>query len=315
MTKKAISIGALALAAVAACVVVFMRGGETADPVEPDSVNAPSRRLAEAKPAPAKPKKAVEKQSSAPKPVAAKKNSRWRRGRCLEGVTYVPPPDTPMTEEERKISEALSDALDSDNRAKVYEIATKALKSSNPDLRREAVDALGWYGKDAIADLLVPMVDPDRDVAQCAIDNWDQALSEIESPQERMGTAMLALKVIDDEYALNTISAQFSNAANESIDSQDDPEKAMSRRIEAVQMLVDIIEDGGANKVNVEQAKSMYEDITGNEWLSFEEAERYLRDPENYDPDGPEEPDAPEGADKPQEGGQAVGGSGEEQDG
>ncbi|MCR5750925.1 MAG: HEAT repeat domain-containing protein [Kiritimatiellae bacterium] len=284
MDKKTICTASLALAAAAACVVVLMHGDEAVEPAEPGSAASSSRRLAEAKPAPAK--SVAEKVAPKAKPVAAKKRpSRWRRGRRLEGVTYVPPPETPMSEEERKISEELSDALDSDKRSKVYEIAMKALKSSNPDLRREAVEALGWYGKDAIADLLVPMVDPDRDVAERAIDNWDQALSEIESPQERMRTAMLALKVIDDEYALNTISAQFSNAANESIDSQDDPEKAMARRIEAVQMLVDIIESAGSNKVNVEHAKSMYSDITGNEWLSFEEAERYLQDPENYDPD------------------------------
>ncbi len=286
MDKKAICTGALALAAAAACVVVLMHGDEPTEPAEPDRDVSSSRRLAEAKPAPAKPQKVAEKPAKPEKPVAAKKKyGRWRKGVRLEGVTYVPPPEAPMSAEDRKLADALSDALDNDKRSKVYEIAMKALKSSNPDLRREAVEALGWYGKDAIGDLLVPMVDPDRDVAQCAIDNWDQALSEIESPQERMRTAMLALKVIDDEYALNTISAQFSNAANESIDSQDDESQAMARRIEAVQMLVDIIESAGSNKVNVEHAKSMYSDITGNEWLSFEEAERYLQDPENYNPD------------------------------
>ena len=80
------------------------------------------------------------------------------------------------------------------------------------------------------------------------------------------------------------------DAANDRIDSESNERKASEKRVEAVQMLVDIIEDTKAKKANVSKAKELYSDISGHEWNGIEEAEKYLADPDNYDPDAADEP-------------------------
>ena len=80
------------------------------------------------------------------------------------------------------------------------------------------------------------------------------------------------------------IGGQFANAATELIDEEEDETRASQKRTEVVQVLVDIIE--GGKPARAEAAREIYEDVTGNKWISVNEAEKYLKDPDNY-----EEPD------------------------
>lgn len=272
--------------AAAACVWFFRGRGEGAAVVPEESKDA--TLIAESVPV------AVSQDGGASQGdgAAVKKRKtypRWRRGVPLEGVSVVHERETPYTAEQQALSDELFKALDDDDRENVYRLATLAIKSENPELRREAIEALGWYGKDAIPELLASMADPDEEVAAVAIDNWEDALSQISSAQERMTTAMVALKVLTNEDALDQIGAQFANAANDRIDSESNERKASQKRVEAVQMLVDIIEDVKSNKANVSKAKELYSDISGHEWNGIDEAEKYLADPDNYDPDAAEE--------------------------
>ena len=59
----------------------------------------------------------------------------------------------------------------------------------------------------------------------------------------------------------------------------------MCKRVEVIQSVVNMIED--AHPARSEAAREIYEEITGHEWISVEEAERYLADPDSYEP--PEE--------------------------
>ena len=81
------------------------------------------------------------------------------------------------------------------------------------------------------------------------------------------------------------IGSQFANAATELIDEEEDEALASQKRTEVIQALVDMIE--GGKPAHVEAASEIYEDVTGNKWISVDEAEKYLRDPDNY-----EEPDS-----------------------
>ena len=55
-------------------------------------------------------------------------------------------------------------------------------------------------------------------------------------------------------------------------------------RAMVIQSVVDIIDS--SNKRLSDLGRELYEDITGNEWLNLTEAEKYLNDPDNYEPPG-----------------------------
>ena len=176
-------------------------------------------------------------------------------------------------------------AMDSDDHNAIIAASVKALESANPRVRQEAVEALGWCGKDALAELTGALADSDDEVRDIAINNWECALSELDSPKLRFSSALAVMGTITLPDALDSISGQFSTAAQEYIDEVDDENEQMARRVEVVQQLLDIIE--GPKLQCSEKAKEAFNDLTGYEWKGVEEAEKYLADPDEYEP--PEE--------------------------
>ncbi len=74
----------------------------------------------------------------------------------------------------------------------------------------------------------------------------------------------------------------MSNAALEYIDGEPDAELQGEKRLEVVQALLDIME--GGRPACAEAAAETYEELTGHEWLGVDEAERYLENPDDYEP-------------------------------
>lgn len=200
-----------------------------------------------------------------------------------------------LTGEDRKLAEEVQNALDADDHDRIIRAARKALLSKVAEVRLNAVEALGWCGEKALPELTGALGDPDDEVRESAQNNWECALSEVEDPRNRFIIASGAVAVLADEDARTSIAGQMSNAALEYIDDEDDEMKQKGRRIEIVQRLVDIIDGGKVG--NAECAKEAYNDITGNEWLGVEEAEKYVADPDNYEPpDDSDDSDADAGA-------------------
>lgn len=191
---------------------------------------------------------------------------------------------------DRKIAQDLQKALDADDYAGVVALSKDALASANPEVRENAVDALGWFGAEALPELTTCMADPDEEVAQSAMNQWEVALAEIEDSSQRVAIAAASLFTIADKEALDSISGQFSISATEYIDDEEDPQKASLHRVEVVQTLLDLIESGNKDRARI--GREMYEDITGNTWRNADEAEAYLRDPENYEDPVEDDPDA-----------------------
>lgn len=207
-----------------------------------------------------------------------------RSGRARKRVREaVPPDDDDMTAADRKLYDAVQEAWDAEDVAAVRKAATEAYKSENVEVRQQAVDALAWFGEKTLAELTPMMVDADADVAESARDAWESALVDIESAADRLHITRMALKVVSDAETLEMVGSQFSDAASELIDEEEDEAKAQRYRVEVVQTLVDLIGDGLSSERAV-QAKEIYESVTCNEWISAEEAERYLGDPDGYEP-------------------------------
>ena len=184
---------------------------------------------------------------------------------------------------DRKLAEAIQAAQDAEDFNATLAAAQAAYKSANAELRQAAVEALGMLGDRALPELTPMMADPNEDVARAAMDAWELGLADVEKASDRVSIAKLALLAISDKDALTMIGGQFSAAATDFIDSAEDDEKALRRRVEVVQTVVDMIADEKcATRSNA--AGEIYEEITGRAWCGIDEAEKYLRDPDNYEP-------------------------------
>lgn len=186
---------------------------------------------------------------------------------------------------DRKLAEAVQAALDADDFKKALPAANAALKSDNPEVRQNAVEALGWFGLPALPELTACMADPDDDVRQSAAHQWEMAVQEIDVPAQQFAVVAAAFATVSDEDQLVSLGGLLNGAATDMIDNEDDEAVAKESRVEVLQTLVDIIDSG--REKNMAAAKEAYKDITGNEWMGIDEAERYLADPDNYDPDAP----------------------------
>ena len=257
-------------AAVLAVVAVFMfAGGSSQEEVK----QTPSKSVAK------KPSAAAERhhRHSHGEKIAAKSRTSSKERQKIDMSDLF----DHLKGDDRAIAEAIQKGLDDDDFKTVAAWAEKALKSESAEVRQHAVESLGWFGAQALPELTVWMSDRNEDVAQEAMEQWSGALTEVERADDRFSTALAAFGTISDKDMLQSIGMELSSAADEIIDGEEDETRAAEKRVLVVQALAEIIVNGA--KVNSAAAKEAFEDITGNEWISVEEAEKYLRDPENYE--------------------------------
>lgn len=158
------------------------------------------------------------------------------------------------------------DAIDNDDLESARALAADAVSSQNDELREMAVEALSWFGKDAMVELMQFLADANEEVAEAAKDGWISGLQEIDDEGEKAGVIEAAMKCIRDGEMLEDIS-------NELIGIDD---------LAGIQVLADIIEEGG-NAAATKAAKETYNTITGEDWSDIDKAEAWLQ--KNYEPD------------------------------
>lgn len=251
------------LPAVAAAVVVLafaaffvgrvMRGGGESAASDEPAVTQPAQRIADAgrRPKPSS-KPAVRK----PKPVLDLSEEDDDEG-------------SNRTPEERRLAADVEKALDEEDFELAKKCAPLALKCKVVEIRQSMVDTLGWFGEKAVPELTPFIADPDEDVAESAMNEWDSAVSSIEDDGEKIGVTEMAMQVISDEDALESISGNYIGV----------DEKL------AVESLLRVIEGGGSAK-GIDKAKETYEFVTGEEFTDRAAAEKWIA--EEYEP-----PEAP----------------------
>ena len=184
---------------------------------------------------------------------------------------------------DKRLAEKVQSALDEENLEAVIAVSEQAMKSENPEVRQHAVEALGWFGPEALPELTGAMADPDPDVSQAAENAWEVGLADVEDPASKIEIAAATMATLANPEHLITIGGQFTGAVAEYVDMEDDEAVAAERRLAVVQLLADII-DGEVPKACSDGAKEVYEDVTGEEWEGIDAAEDYLR--EQYDYEG-----------------------------
>ena len=171
--------------------------------------------------------------------------------------------------EEKKAAAKLQDALDSNERSAVFALAEELSGSPNPALRKRAVEALAWFGKDAIPELFLFMSDPDAEVANEAQSRFEEKIAELDDEREIASTVAIAMKTLSDPDAL-TAAVQNLNRVDDAL---------------AVETLIGVINScGGAAAA---AARESYEFITGEEWTGAQAAMRWISEntaPERPDP-------------------------------
>lgn len=190
---------------------------------------------------------------------------------------------------ERQMSDRLQAALDNNELKDVREVAKTLRAQKNPDLKIEAIDALGFFGKDALSDLIPFLKDASNEVVDSASDRISSMLDELDENEKEFKadfiTMMLSTKGLCNAEATDQFVGQL-----ESIGSDD--EKL------AVRMIAQLIEGEQIDDRVKARAKEAYEFVTGDAYTTFEAAEKwYAEKIADEDAEKAEEQEETEGGD------------------
>lgn len=186
--------------------------------------------------------------------------------------------------EDRKLADAVQAALDDDDLEQARKAVAEAMKSENPEVRQEAVDALGWFGDKALVDLTKAISDKDENVAESARSHVEDALMGIEDDDRAFVLAAEYLKLFaEDENAVTMFAGVLSSAGSRIIDPDDadsaeDVAKAKGNRAGIVDVVAEMIGKGGKL---AEKGRELYEEIVGEEWTDRAAAEKWANDIED----------------------------------
>ena len=189
---------------------------------------------------------------------------------ATHGDAQTPPKlsakDESLSPRDRACVEAIEAALDDNDYAKLLPSITTASKSASSDVRAQAVEALRWFGKEALAELTIFMADSDDDVRTSACDAWTSALFEVEDPTLKGKLVVSAMEILTDADQLESMVMEINDLPN-------------SAQMEILTRLIE-----GGNKVAAEVAREHYEFVTGEPYESRDAAQKWLQE----NPDDPE---------------------------
>ena len=164
-------------------------------------------------------------------------------------MAAIEQPDESWSKQDKNIFTNLRAALRDESAAKALKAAAEARTSSEPEVRKQAVEALGWFGKSAMSGLAGYLSDPDEDIAAAAQQAFEQGLLEIEDDAIKLQYIETAMSMISDEEMLDSIAMNLNSVEDQGA---------------AVETIVKIA--GSDNATGVAKAKEAYEFITGDEW-------------------------------------------------
>lgn len=128
-----------------------------------------------------------------------------------------------LTPQQKSVLADLQDALDHENlqavRSTIDLFNDPALRTAQGEvpvaLRAQAVEALGWFGKNGAIDLIGLLGDPDPEVAEDALDQFGMALEDGDmSDRERATIVTAALRAVTDREIIDQLLTQLDNMRN-----------------------------------------------------------------------------------------------------
>ena len=288
--KNLIVIVALAAAGIVALLWFAFGGGSNAPQRDASSRERQKKLIADAGRGP---KDRGDKAKGFPDNAKVGKAAKRGRDAFKRKAAFV---DT-YSPKDRKLADAVQAALDDENLEQVRKNAAEAMKSENPDVRQEAVDALGWFEDKALVDLTRAMADKNAAVAESARSHVENALMGMEDDDRAFVLASEYVKMFaGDDEAVTMFSGVLSSAGSRIID-PDDPDsaedvaKAKGNRAGIVDIVAEMIGKGGKSE---EKGREIYEEIVGEKWTDRATADAWAEDIEEPEAGGTEDDSAAE---------------------
>jgi len=170
---------------------------------------------------------------------------------------------------ERLIIDQIDVALNAEDFNEILALTAKLADSTNETARLRAVEALGWFDDAALPELTPFLMDADDGVRDAARDQWSASLDQVSDMDFKASVIEATMQIVNDPDLLEDIAFHFNELPT----------------FTAVESLVALI--NGDNEAAAEVALETYSFLTGSEYSSFDEAQRWVD--ENIDFD--EEPD------------------------
>ncbi len=269
-TKKMIAVAALVVAVVALAVYLVLNGREKDVKPTPVRNRKPARTAKLSTPPPPAPTNVPGSAVKAPAKSRGPKKKERRRGTVKmaksgddDGI-YRDSDGKPYPDADQKIMAAADAAIELDDLAAARSLAEKALTSDNAELKEMVVDALGWFGEAAMAELTPFMSDPDEEVAEKAASHWRDALQEMDDEKMKVAVVDLTLSEVKNKDIVEDVADELIGIDEAA----------------ALGVLAAAIESD--NILAADAARDTYESITGEKWSGVDAAKKWLQ--ENYTP-------------------------------
>ena len=176
------------------------------------------------------------RKKSSSRRLAKKRNLKGARGASEKDIKLVTreKPSMFLDDEEekeltdlaRKVLASLQAALDNEDFDQIRQILEMAQHASKGSLgrytegmpvalRKKLIEAISWFGAQGLPELIGFIADENEEVAQMALDQFEQALSDVSlGDRERAKIVSLASTVLTDTDALEQIFMEISNMRN-----------------------------------------------------------------------------------------------------
>lgn len=250
--KKNIVLVACLLLAIGAPVTWWLLTRSSADAAAPTATDSTAE---------AKPRRIASTRANRP----AKSAARTRDANAKPSLDLDDDEFASLSPDERKIAERIQGAVDDDDYKRLLPAIEAAAKSANAALREKAVEALSWFGKQALPELTLFMADPNEDIRSAACDAWIMSIPEIDNNRLRGETVLSAMKVVRDRDELDRMVTEITDLPN----------------AQQLPILLQLI--AGPNAEAAAAAREHYEFVTGDAYESVEAAQKWLD--ENPDDD------------------------------
>ena len=176
------------------------------------------------------------RKKSSSRRLAKKRNLKGARGASEKDIKLVTreKPSMFLDDEEekeltdlaRKVLASLQAALDNEDFDQIRQILEMAQHASKGSLgrytegmpvalRKKLIEAISWFGAQGLPELIGFIADENEEVAQMALDQFEQALSDVSlGDRDRAKIVSLASTVLTDTDALEQIFMEISNMRN-----------------------------------------------------------------------------------------------------
>jgi len=184
-----------------------------------------------------------------------------------------------MAPKDKAIAIQVQKALDANDSSRTYSAALRAMSSQDAELRKHAIDALAWCGSRSLPHLTKMLSDPNAEVAESALNAVQNTLMGMDDAfsQFKMAAAYL-MQFSENEDARTVFAGIISSASGQLVESREN-------RTVVVETILTLIDAGGALG---EQAKELYSDITGEDWVNRSTALMWAKNSDDGEETQPE---------------------------